>query len=209
MEVIIVETHDEETKVASSENKEQEEQEHIDHSKKSLWKKIQKLESENEKLKADAEHWKNEYYRAYADTKNLRTSLENDHKVAMKYRAESFIDGLLPVLDSFHMALANEPADPNLKNYLVGFQYIYRNFVAALENEGVTEISPKVGDKFDASVMNGVDSVETDGEENKVMKIYTKGYKLHDRLIRPANVSVSVKKKENNDENHQENKIDA
>lgn len=202
-----MEMHDEETKVASNENSEQEER--IDHSKKSLWKKLDKLQAENEKLKADAEHWKNEYYRAYADTKNLRISLENDHKVAMKYRAESFIDGLLPVLDSFHMALANEPTDPNLKNYLVGFQYIYRNFVAALENEGVTEISPKVGDKFDSSVMNAVDSVETDQEENKVMKIYTKGYKLHDRLIRPANVSVSVKKKENNDENHQENKIDA
>ena len=80
------------------------------------------LVAENEKLQAEVNHWKNEYYRAYADTKNLRNNLEKDHREAMRYRAEGFIADLLPVLDSFHMALANEPSDPALKNYLIGFQ---------------------------------------------------------------------------------------
>lgn len=158
-------------------------------------KKLEKLEVENEKLKADVEHWKNEYYRAFADTQNLRKSLEKDFQTAMKYRSEGFIEELLPVLDSFHSALSNEPTDPALKNYLIGFQYIYRNLVTALENEGVTEIAPHVGDKFDASVMNAVDIVETDGEENLIVRVYSKGYKLKDRLVRPVNVSVSGKKK--------------
>ena len=83
-------------------------------------KKIQELEEQLEKAKADLEHWKNEYYRAYADTKNLRNSLEKEHSEAIKYRAIGFIEELLPVLDSFHMALANEPTSPELKNYLVG-----------------------------------------------------------------------------------------
>ena len=96
-------------------------------------KKIQELEAELEKLKADLEHWKNEYYRAYADTKNLRSNLEKEHSEAIRYRAMGFIEELLPVLDSFHMALGNEPASPEVKNYLVGFQFIYRNFVAALD----------------------------------------------------------------------------
>ncbi len=164
--------------------------------RKSFQKKLHKLEEEKEKAKADAEHWKNEYFRAYADTQNLRKQLEKDHMSAMKYRAEGFIDELLPVLDSFYAVLKNEPTDPSLKNYLIGFQYIYRNLVSALENEGVSEITPKVGDKFSPDTMQAVDTKESEGEENVVLDVQFKGYKLHDRLIRPANVTVSVKHKE-------------
>ena len=180
-------------------------------SKKEL-KKIEKLENEIselqeqlEKAKADMEHWKNEYYRAYADTKNLRNNLEKEHREALKYRSEGFIEELLPVLDSFFSVLAKEPEDPTLKNYLIGFQYIYKNLTSVLENEGVVEISPEVGKTFDAKVMNAVDTVE--GEDNIITKVYNKGYKLHDRIIRPANVQVSVSKKE--PEVKEEEKLDA
>lgn len=156
-------------------------------------RKFEKYETEIEELKAQVEHWKNEYYRAYADTKNLRASLEKEHIQAIKYRAEGFVDGLLPVLDSFYFALGNEPEDPALKNYLVGFQYIYRNLVTALENEGVEEIFPKVGDKFDINTMNAVETVESEDEEGVITKVVSKGYKLHDRLVRPVNVIVTVK----------------
>ena len=176
-------------------------------------KKADKLKAELEKLQAEVNHWKNEYYRAYADTQNLRKSLAKDHQEAMKYRAEGFIDELLPVLDSFHIVLSNEPEDPNLKNYLIGFQFIYKNLVAALENEGVSELSPNVGDKFDASTMNAVELQESDGEEGVILKVVTKGYKLHDRLIRPVNVIVSGHpKKEEDDKPKEENnaqKFDA
>ena len=154
-------------------------------------KKIKKLEEEISLLKKEVENWKNEYYRAYADTQNLRKSLEKDHQNAVKYRAEGFVDNLLPVLDSFHVVLSQEPEDPNLRNYLIGFQFIYRNLVNVLENEGVSEIAPKVGDKFDASVMNAVEVEESDGEEGLITKVITNGYKLHDRLVRPVNVVVS------------------
>ena len=162
-------------------------------------KKVEKLAEEVEKLKAEVDHWKNEYYRAYADTKNLRNSIEKDYKEALKYRSEGFIEELLPVLDSFHMALANEPTDPALKNYLTGFQYVYRNLVSILENEGVSEIAPKVGDKFDPRMMNAVDTEEKE-QENVVLKIYGNGFKLHDRIVRPAMVQVSVRKVENKEE---------
>ena len=159
-------------------------------------KKVQELEEQLEKAKADAEHWKNEYYRAYADTKNLRNNLEKEHSEAIRYRAMGFIEELLPVLDSFHVVLENEPPREEVKNYLVGFQFIYRNMVAALENEGVKEIAPKVGDKFSDKNMDAVDVTESDGEENLITKVYAKGYELHGRLIRPARVSVSKHKKE-------------
>ena len=162
-------------------------------------KKLKELEEQLAKLKADSEHWKNEYYRAYADTQNLRKSLEKEHSDIIKYRAMGFIEDLLPVLDSFHMALANEPTSQELKNYLVGFQFVYRNLVNVLENEGVKEISPNIGDKFSDKTMNGVDITVQEGEENLVTKVYAKGYELHGRLIRPAQVSVSKNKKEENE----------
>ena len=159
-------------------------------------KKLQSLEEEIAKLKADTEHWKNEYYRAYADTQNLRKSLEKEHSDIIKYRAMGFIEDLLPVLDSFHMALANEPTSQELKNYLVGFQFVYRNLVSVLENEGVKEIAPNLGEKFSDKTMNAVDVTVQEGEEDLVNKVYAKGYELHGRLIRPAQVSVSKNKKE-------------
>lgn len=169
---------------------------------KDIKKKVkEKYLEEIEKLKSDINHWKNEYYRAYADTKNLRDSLEKEHRDAIKYRAEGFIESLLPILDSFHMALDKEPDDPALKNYLTGFKFIYRNLVTALENEGVTEYAPNIGDKFDAKTMDAVDSVEDETKEiNTVTKVFGKGYKLHDRLIRPAMVQVVVKKEPKNEE---------
>ena len=163
-------------------------------------KKIKELEDELAELKADVDHWKNEYYRAYADTKNLRNNLEKEHSDIIKYRAMGFIEDLLPVLDSFHMALANEPTSQELKNYLVGFQFVYRNLVSVLENEGVKEIAPNIGDKFSDKTMNAVDVTEQEGEENIITKVYAKGYELHGRLIRPAQVSVSKNKKEENKE---------
>ena len=177
-----------------------------------LNKEIEKLQEELDKLKEDVSHWKNEYYRAYADTQNLRKSLEKDHKEAMKYRAEGFIESLLPVLDSFYIVLKNEPDDPALKNYLIGFQFIYKNLVSALENEGVSEISPNINDKFDANIMNAVEVEESEEkEEGLVTKVMTKGYKLHDRLIRPANVVVSAHPKKDEEENKEDSnkKFDA
>ena len=174
-------------------------------------KKIEKLKERIDELEKEVYKWKNDYYRAYADTTNLRNSLEKDKREALKYRSEGFIEELLPILDSFHMALANEPDDEKLKNYLIGFNFVYRNLVTVLENEGVKEIAPKVGDKFDASNMNAVDTVEDEGEPNIIKKVYGNGYMLIDRLIRPANVSVSIKpkaKEENKEEDKKEESVE-
>ena len=168
-------------------------------------------ETEIEKLKADLEHWKNEYYRAYADMQNLRKAVEADHREAIKYRAEGFVDNLLPILDGFHMALQNEASTVEMKNFLTGFQYIYRNLVAVLENEGVKEFAPKVGDAFDSDFMQAVETVVDEKNPNKVVKVITNGYKLHDHLIRPAMVIVSIKEKieENKQTNEEAHEVDA
>lgn len=155
---------------------------------------------EGERLRKDlaaaqeeAAKWKNEYFLSLADTQNLRKSLQEDHREAVRYRAEGFLEELLPALDSFYMALSVSPKGEEAKNYQQGFQYIYNQLKAALDAEGVKEIIPKPGDRFDPSVMHAVDAVEGD-DEDKVAKVYSKGYKLHERLIRPSMVAVYKKK---------------
>ena len=165
-----------------------------------------KEENKLEKLKADCEHWKNEYYRAYADMKNLRDSIEKDHREIIKYRAAGFVENLLPILDGFHMALSCETTSEEMKNFLIGFEFIYRNMVSVLENEGVSEVSPKVGDLFDPHSMSALETKYDEGKPNRVLVVKANGYKLHDRLIRPAIVVVSTDKK---DEPKEENKDES
>ena len=173
-------------------------------------KKLDEIVEKLAKAQADVEHWKNEYYRAYADTKNLRSKLEKDFKEAVKYRVEGFVDELLPILDSFESVLKQDVQDPNLRNYLVGFQYVYKNLLAVLENEGVKSFTPKVDDKFDPHTMDAIDTIEGE-KDNIVTKVYASGYKLHDHLIRPARVQVSTTKKEEPEkaEDKPEEKLDA
>jgi Molecular chaperone GrpE (heat shock protein) len=144
-----------------------------------------------EKLKYDVEHWKNEYYRAYADMANLRKSMEKEQAENNKYRIEGFVQNLLGVLDAFDAAFQNEAKNDELKNYLIGFQYVHNQLVQVLTDEGIIQICPKIGDKFDVNTMHAVDVVEDPGEENIVKTVSMKGYKLHEHLIRPAMVVVS------------------
>ena len=177
--------------------------------KKVPLKKYKALEEKLDKANADCEHWKNEYYKAYADTQNLRKSLHEETLSAIKYRAEGFLSDLLPALDAFHVALESPAPTPECKNYLVGFGYIYNQLIAALTSEGLVEMSPKEGDRFDATYMHAVEEIESETvEPGHVASVYAKGYKLHDRLIRPARVAVAKAKSEENKEKEEENQPD-
>lgn len=154
-------------------------------------KLIKKTQDDLEKALYDSEHRKNEYYKAYADMANLRKEIERDHKEAVKYRLEGFVENILGVLDAFDMAFRVEPTNTETKNYLIGFEYVYKQLLSILEGEGIQELSPKINDKFDEKTMQAVDTVEDEGEENLVKEITLRGYKLHDHLVRPAMVIVS------------------
>ncbi len=158
-------------------------------------RKEEKLQKRLEEAEAAADKWKNEYYRAYADVENLRKSLEEDHRNALKYRAEGFLEGLVPALDAFYGALQAPVSSKEAENYKVGFTYIYRQIVSALEAEGFKEIEPKAGDPFDPLYMHAVDTVESD-KPGLVDKVHAKGYQLRDRMIRPVMVTVTVARKE-------------
>ncbi len=176
--------------------------------KASYKRKLAKKDEEIDKLKNDVEHWKNEYYRVYADMANLRKDIQKDHNEAIKYRLEGFVSDLVNVLDSFEIALKHEPKTEETKNFLTGFKFVQSNLLNILSNEGIQIIDPKINDKFDEKVMHAVEKVQDDGEENLVKEIILKGYKLHDHLVRPAMVKVSAHEVENKKEENGESSQD-
>ena len=164
--------------------------------KKSKKEKIEYLESQ-------VAYWKNKYYEAYADMDNLRKHIEKDHAQVMKYRSQGFLEALLPSFDNFYNCFKIKPSDPTLAAYCKGFEMIYNQMTTTLENEGVKEIVPSVGDKFDHTTMQAVEVVEGE-EDDLVTTVQLKGYMLKDRLVRPAMVVVSKIKKEEKDETSSE-----
>ena len=156
---------------------------------------ISLLEAEAEKQKDEVEAWKNKYYQAYADLDNTRKSLQKEHETILKYRSQGFVEKLLPALDSFQMAFAVEPKEENVRNYVQGFKMIYSQFEQAMKDENITFINPEIGEEFDSSRMHAIQTVDGD-EDGKVANVYVRGYKLKDRLIRPAMVIVTKKPEE-------------
>ena len=152
-----------------------------------------------EKLEEEANLWREKAYTLAADSDNLRKSYEKDHQLMIKYRGQPFVEKLLPTLDSFYLVLKNEPDDALLKNYLIGFNMIYKSMLESLSSEGVSQILPEIGNEFDYNIMQAVEVVEGE-KDNIVVGITKPGYMLSDRLVRPAMVVVS-KVKELKEEN--------
>lgn len=169
-------------------------------------KKDRKREEEISALKEEIHHWKNAYYKSYADTENLRKSLEKDYRDALKYRSASFIEDLIPILDAFDSALSIPVEDEKLKNYLVGFTYIHNQLLSILDKEGIKVLDAKAGDKFDEKSMHAIEVGEEESDVVTVLKVNAKGYKLHDHLLRP--ILVKVTKSKSNDK-EEEKKLDA
>ncbi|MFA5236114.1 MAG: nucleotide exchange factor GrpE [Bacilli bacterium] len=157
-------------------------------------KKEAQLEEKLQAALKEIETWKNKYYMVYADMENARKQNEKTLAESLKYRAEGFIENLFPVLDSFKIALDMKTDDEMLKRFLVGFEHIYRQMQYVLDNEGVKDITPMIGAKFDYKTMHALEVEYGEAEENTVVRIVARGYQLKDRIIRPSMVVVSKKK---------------
>jgi molecular chaperone GrpE len=121
--------------------------------------------------------------RALADAENARKRFQADAANAQKYAIERFAENLLPVMDSLEAALKS--------NDVSGVELTRRQFQAALEKAAVREIAPAVGERFDPHRHQAVAAVEADADPNTVVAVMQKGYLLHDRVLRPAFVTVA------------------
>lgn len=161
----------------------------------SLKKELSDLKKAVDTIATERDDWKNKYYTAYADMSNLRKDVQKETAEFKRYAKQSVIEEFIPVLDSFDMALKNEPDDPKLKKYLEGFQMIHKKLLGTLTQLDVTIIDPQKGDEFDPHLMEAYSAI--DGEEdNKVAETFLKGYRMHDHLLRAAGVVITKKKEE-------------
>ena len=121
--------------------------------------------------------------RALADAENARKRFQADAANAQKYAIERFAENLLPVLDSLEAALKSKD--------ISGVELTLRQFRTALEKASVKEIDPRPGERFDPHRHQAMAAVETKADPNTVVAVMQKGYLLHDRVLRPALVTVA------------------
>ena len=131
--------------------------------------------------------------RLKADFANYRKDQEKVMQAFAKFAARDVIERLLPVLDSFELAVKHAPKELEANGWVKGVKQTKQQIDAVLKDVGVVEISA-LGTKFDPSMHEAVAQEASDGEEGRVTEVLQKGYALHGEVIRPAKVKVSKKK---------------
>ena len=129
--------------------------------------------------------------RALAEMENFKKRLQRDKEEQVKYAAESVLGDLVPVLDNLDLAIQYGSRDEACKDLLTGVAMTRKLFMDALKTHGLMAVGA-TGEDFDPDVHEAVAHEErTDMEPGKVATLLQQGYKLKDRLLRPAKVAVS------------------
>ena len=139
----------------------------------------------------EAAQWKDAAHRAAAELDNFRKRTARDLQETVKYANAGLLDSLLPVLDNFDYGMAAAKAESEGSNLYVGLSMVLRQVQDFLKDNGVEEISA-VGMPFDPNLHEAVSQQPADTvAEGTVISQTRRGYKLRDRLLRPASVIVS------------------
>lgn len=148
---------------------------------------IESLQKTLEEEKAKAEKYLANWQRAEADFSNYKKRAEQEREETVKFANVALIRSVLPVLDDLERALASLPPKIAGLTWADGIKLIYRKLQASLEAQGLSEIKA-LGEAFDPAVHEAV--AQGEGEEGKIVEELQRGYKLGNRLVRPAMVVV-------------------
>jgi molecular chaperone GrpE len=136
---------------------------------------------------AKIEEQRERVLRAVAETENVRKRLQAEAITGQKYALERFAEGLLPVVDSLEAALQTRDVS--------GVELTLRQLRGVLDKAAIREIAPAPGERFDPHRHQAMAAVESPpGEKrdpNTIVAVMQKGYLLHDRVLRPALVTVA------------------
>ena len=158
---------------------------------------IKKLREKLKACEAEKMEYLTGWQRAKADSINARKREEAERAEFTKFANERLIESLVPVLESFDMAMGNKEAwEKADKNWRVGVEYIYSQLKKALGESGLEEINP-VGQKFDHNRDEAAEHVPvtSESEDHKIIAVVQKGYSLNGRVMRPPKVKVGEFKK--------------
>ena len=147
----------------------------------------EKQPSELEEAQARADEFENKYLRAHAEMQNIQRRANEERQLLQKYRSQDLAKAILPSLDNLERALAVEGLTDDVKK---GLEMVQESLVHALKDEGIEEIAAD-GD-FDHNYYMAIQTMPADDEHpaDTIAQVFQKGYKLHDRILRPAMVVV-------------------
>ncbi|HEY0338861.1 MAG TPA: nucleotide exchange factor GrpE [Burkholderiales bacterium] len=149
------------------------------------------LEERLKQAELAAQEHHDAWMRARAECDNVRKRSQTEIANAHKFAVENFASELLAVKDSLEAALVSDNA--TVESLRSGVELTLRQLKSVFDKFSLREISP-VGQKFDPHQHQAISTVEADAEPNTVVQVLQKGYLLHDRVIRPALVTVAKPK---------------
>lgn len=148
-------------------------------------------EDEVSVLKDELEAEQNKYLRLLADYDNFKRRTQKDREISAKFRSQSLLTDLLPVLDNFERALAVEAKSEDAVSIMKGVEMVQKSLLEAVKREGLEEITA-VGEPFDPNFHQAVmQEKDDDAEPGTVLHELQKGYTLKGRVLRPAMVKVN------------------
>ena len=176
----------------SEETKNEELQEEVEATDVMTEEKIEEQPQEDaqnkelQKALGRAEYFENKYLRAHAEMQNIQRRANEERQQLQKYRSQDLAKAILPSLDNLERALAVEGLTDDVKK---GLEMTRGSLIRALNEEGVEEV---VVEKFDHNLHMAVQTLPADEEHpaDSIAQVLQKGYKLHERLLRPAMVVV-------------------
>ena len=148
------------------------------------------LEGELTQYKQKAEDYLNNWKRTAADFENYKKRQEKENRELLQFAQEVTVVKMLPTLESLEQALRNAPQDEGFQNWSEGVLKIVQQLEKTLLEMGIEKIKT-VGEKFDFSLHEAVEMVEGGGESGTIVEEIQSGYKLNNKVIRPAKVKVA------------------
>jgi len=142
-------------------------------------------------LREDFEKFKDLYIRSQADLDNYRKRATREREDAIRYANSSLLERLLPVLDNFELGLDAAKQTAGADSILQGLSMVQKQLQDFLKDSGVESIEA-VGTPFDPNLHEAIgQEASAEVAEGTVLRQLRRGYKLRDRLLRPATVMVS------------------
>jgi molecular chaperone GrpE len=156
--------------------------------KAELTNRVEELERRLEEVERERDEYVNDLKRLAADFDNYRKRAARDQESLVARAHERLVKELLPVLDDLERAL-EAAADHEEARLEEGVRLVARELESALAKEGLTEI--ETDGRFDPHVHEALLSQPSDEDEGAILQVLQKGYRLGDRVLRPARVVIS------------------